>query len=683
MRRADIETLGRFTILGEIARGGVGVVYKAYDPKNQRTVAIKVLLRSDDNADYNTEIQIVRFQREADTMAMLCHPNIVPVYEIGEDHGVGYIVMEFIEGKSLKHVLALNEAIATEDMIRIMRGLLSALTYSHGHGVIHRDIKPANILIDSKGEAKLVDFGVAKTESSTLTIAGSVIGTISYMSPEQMSCRPVDTRSDIFSAGAVFYELLTGQRPFLGTVGTIEMQVLNVEPHRPSFISHRCPLEFDNVVMKAMAKLPNNRYQTAAAFIEAIDDALLPDTEKTLDYVSDATTLFINRPSLGKLKLPPCTPDNLAQPANFSAERPRPNLSTDDIVFTRKSHHQTILIIVIIFIIVAVIAGAGVVTWRWLLPSPPLVEIAQPEHAPAPELAPIVTPPVVEPLLPPPPQPVASPAPPPPPVANPAPPPPPVASPAPPPPPVASPAPPPPPVVSSTSPPPPVAISTVEAATSVLAALRAIDCSLFAVEVASGNRVLVSGTIGESVSVAAIRSEIERSVPGVMYELSVRTMADRLCQPISIIAPMRVLNRAVAKPLILSTTHADASFTDGEMLILSVVGPPSIPYLQIDYFTLDGQVVHLLPNPLQTDGRIPKSGQRSIGDPTKGGRFWEVRAPFGVELIIAIASSQALFTRPHPEVEVSGKYLAELSTALKKLPPSTLATILPISSHAK
>ncbi|MEI8394522.1 MAG: serine/threonine-protein kinase [Rhodospirillaceae bacterium] len=626
-------------MLGEIARGAVGVVYKALDPENQRTVAIKTLLRNNFDADDDSDTQLIRFQREAEAMSRLQHPGIVAVYETGEDGAVGYIVMEYIDGQSLKDILATKEALVPESAVRIMRSLLSALAYSHEHGIIHRDIKPANILIDRNGEAKLADFGVAKTESSTLTIAGTVLGTISYMSPEQLSGRPIDLRSDIFSAGAVFYELLTGQRPFLGTVATIELQVLNVEPHRPSSISSNCAPQFDQVVMKAMAKRPEDRYQSATAFIRAIEAAVSAMADDTLDDGSEAPTQVFQRPQPVEAE-PQSRVSTTAQPTKAAWTE----AITAKTPIQPSTLHRYPVIIVLMVTMFAVTLGA---TWWWsiTLPVPPTSEPARPPQSPIAAPVPIIetTPPVTpEAALP---LPLPSPA-------------------------------------LSPLPPPP-AVSTKEAAITVLAALRAIECALFTVDVGSDDRLKISGTIGETISAKFIRDEIERTAPGVRYDLSVLTMVGRLCQPLNVIASQHALNRAVPKPVVLSTLRKDATLIDGEKLIVTVEAPQFIPFLQIDYFTLDGQVLHLLPNPLERDGRLPPSGRRTVGDPANNGRFWVVGAPFGVELIIVIASNQPLFARPHPEVEVAGKYLTDLAAALDKASPSTLATAMTIHSFPK
>ncbi len=261
--------LGKYEILRELGRGAMGVVYEAFDPSIERTVALKTIRRDQLEGDNAAEM-ITRFQREAKAAGRLNHPNIVAIYDFGEDGDTMFIAMEFVIGRELKNHFAKDERFELVDIARIMGELLGALEYSHNYGVVHRDIKPANIIIRPNGQVKVADFGIARIESSQYTQAGSVLGTPAYMSPEQFMGQTVDRRSDIFSAGVVLYEFLTGERPFSGTATTIMHKVLSVNPPPPSRLNVQTPKPFDAVIAKAMAKRPEDRFKTAAEFAEAI-----------------------------------------------------------------------------------------------------------------------------------------------------------------------------------------------------------------------------------------------------------------------------------------------------------------------------------------------------------------------------------------------------------------------------
>ena len=266
---ADINVIGKYEIRREIGRGAMGVVYEAYDPSIKRVVALKTI-RSDQLAGDDSAPVIARFRREAQAAGRLNHPNIVSIYDFGEDGGVWYIAMECVHGRELKECFETNERFKIADIVRIMAQILNALDYSHRQGVIHRDIKPANIFLMADGSVKVADFGIAHIESSNLTQVGTVLGTPSYMSPEQIQGLPVDGRSDLFSAGVVFYQFLTGERPFAGSASTTMQKVLKEDPLPPSTLNVQLPPAIDVVVRKALAKRADDRYQTAQEFADAI-----------------------------------------------------------------------------------------------------------------------------------------------------------------------------------------------------------------------------------------------------------------------------------------------------------------------------------------------------------------------------------------------------------------------------
>jgi len=294
---ADIpQKLGKYEIRRELGRGAMGIVYEGWDPMIARRVALKTVRREQLERSEAEEI-LSRFQREAQAAGRLNHPNVVAVYDFGEDaDGTAYIAMEFVEGKELKEYFDQAERFSLPETVRLMRELLGALAHAHKHGIVHRDIKPANIFILSSGQAKVGDFGIARIESSNLTQAGSVLGTPAYMSPEQFMGQQVDGRSDIFSAGVILYQFLTGEKPFAGQLTTIMHKVLKEEPIAPSELNVQAPRAFDQVVRKAMAKRPEDRYQTAEEFAgalqQALEGGLAGDADATLvSGAGDATVV--------------------------------------------------------------------------------------------------------------------------------------------------------------------------------------------------------------------------------------------------------------------------------------------------------------------------------------------------------------------------------------------------------
>jgi serine/threonine-protein kinase len=269
MWMAVISSLGKYEIRREIGRGAMGVVYEGYDPFIKRVVALKTI-RADQLASEDSENVIARFRREAQAAGRLSHPNIVSIYDFGEEAGTWFIAMEFIRGRELKECFEANERFTTASIVKIMSQILDALDYSHRQGVIHRDIKPANIFMLPDGSVKVGDFGIAHIEASNLTQVGAVMGTPAYMSPEQILGLPVDGRSDLFSAGVILYQFLTGERPFSGSAATTMQKVLKEDPLPPSSLNVQTPLEMDAIVRKALAKRPEDRFQTASEFAAAI-----------------------------------------------------------------------------------------------------------------------------------------------------------------------------------------------------------------------------------------------------------------------------------------------------------------------------------------------------------------------------------------------------------------------------
>jgi serine/threonine protein kinase len=272
---AEISKLGRYELRRMLGRGAMGVVYEGFDPNLSRRVAVKTILKS---IALDPEIErayAARFIQEAKAVARLNHPNIVQVYDFGVEGEVAYLVMEFIEGRELRNFFEANEKFALEEVVRIMCELLDALEFAHKAGVIHRDVKPANVMLDAQRRAKLADFGVARVQESEHSTMGTMVGTPAFMSPEQIKGGKIDRRTDIFSAGVVLYQLLTGEQPFKGEgAWTVSRRIVEDEPPPPSSVVHTVSPVFDSVVNKALAKMQTQRYASAGEFAGALRAAL-------------------------------------------------------------------------------------------------------------------------------------------------------------------------------------------------------------------------------------------------------------------------------------------------------------------------------------------------------------------------------------------------------------------------
>jgi eukaryotic-like serine/threonine-protein kinase len=251
---------GRYQVVRKLGAGGMANVYLAEDQELGRRVAIKIL--NDHHA--NDEQFVERFRREAKNAAALSHPNIVSIYDRGEAEGTYYIAMEYLDGRSLKELILSRGPAPLNVTIEYVRQILQALRFAHRHGIVHRDIKPHNVLVDAEGRVKVTDFGIARAGTSQMTEAGSIVGTAQYLSPEQARGTAVDQRSDLYSLGIVLYELLTGTLPFNGdTPVEIAMKHLSQIPEPPSHLRPELPHDLDLVVTRALAKDPDDRYQSA------------------------------------------------------------------------------------------------------------------------------------------------------------------------------------------------------------------------------------------------------------------------------------------------------------------------------------------------------------------------------------------------------------------------------------
>ncbi|MFN0183560.1 MAG: serine/threonine-protein kinase [Aquabacterium sp.] len=261
--------IGKYAIRREIGAGAMGTVYEGFDPGIERRVAIKTIgtaVRSE-----MSDSAVERFRREAQAAGRLAHPGIVLVYEFGEDADRSYIVMEYLEGVTLRQLMRSKGRLDLIDAYALARQLLIALDYSHKLGVVHRDLKPANLMVVDGRRLKIMDYGIARVGASSLTQTGSMMGTPTHMAPEQLMGREVDARADLWSAGVLLYEMLTGETPFgADTPVAVMHHVLQAEPALPSVRTPALGAAFDAVVARALAKAPENRFQTAAEFAAAL-----------------------------------------------------------------------------------------------------------------------------------------------------------------------------------------------------------------------------------------------------------------------------------------------------------------------------------------------------------------------------------------------------------------------------
>jgi hypothetical protein len=261
---------GRYEIVGELGRGAMGVVYKATDPVIGRAVAVKTIKLSEEGTGLTRPELLTRFQTEARAAGLLTHPNIVVVFDAGEEDGLYYITMELVEGKSVQALLDAGHAFPLPRVLRILEQTCSALQFAHERNVVHRDIKPANIMLTADDTVKVTDFGTAKIlQFGTVQQTAHVMGTPSYMSPEQVKGRAVDGRSDIFSLGVMLYEMITGEKPFPGqSITTVIYKIVNEEPVPPKQINPSIHPGISAAVMKALAKDPDARYQNCREMLE-------------------------------------------------------------------------------------------------------------------------------------------------------------------------------------------------------------------------------------------------------------------------------------------------------------------------------------------------------------------------------------------------------------------------------
>jgi serine/threonine-protein kinase len=262
---------GRYDLREELGRGAMGVVFHGFDPMIGRDVAVKTLRLSEAGTGLTREELIGRFQTEARAAGLLTHPNIVVVFDAGEEGGLFYITMEFVEGRSLQSLIDAHQPFPVPRVLKLMEQVCSALDFAHQHNVVHRDIKPANLMLTPDDTVKITDFGTAKILQFGTAQTAHVMGTPSYMSPEQVKGTPVDGRSDIFSLGVILYELMTGEKPFPGqNITTVIYKIINEEPIPPRSLDSSIHPGLSAVISRALAKDPNVRYQSCHELLTAL-----------------------------------------------------------------------------------------------------------------------------------------------------------------------------------------------------------------------------------------------------------------------------------------------------------------------------------------------------------------------------------------------------------------------------
>jgi len=660
------ETIGKYEIRGKLGAGAMGTVLDAFDPVIERRAALKIIPKPAEN-DAEGQEGLARFKREAQAAGRLNHPNIVAVYDYGEDGANAWIAMELVEGGTLKQILDRGGRMPLPEIMRVMDQMLAGLDYSHKRGVVHRDIKPANLMLTADQQIKIADFGIARIENSSMTQVGTVMGTPSYMAPEQLRGEPVDARADIWASGVLLYQLLTGEKPFEGGYSSVLHKALNTEPTPASALAVTAPRGFDAVISKALAKRPEDRFASAGAFAEAIRAAALGPMPSPQPAEADATLVASPPRSAPTRPEPPRVPPAEAPP--MARKGPPVALIGGGVA-------------------VLVAAGAGF----FLLggnpappPSTPPPFVSAAAIAPVPNLvqiAPSPTPPV--PVAVPVPVPMAVPVPAPGPAAsattlsNPPP-----ASPSPvvgalPPPVIAPPAPrvaptnatpnvpAAPPVLTAPSEttagaaPPPQQLALAQpprldfrAAAS--AAAQAPTCGLIA-SAATDTSLTLEGVLRRGDDAALRRALALRDIPADAARLALQPFDGPYCPALDLLRP--VLAAAGAAPRV--TTLGRTPLLAGDLLRFDVTMPDWPGHLYVAYFMKSGEVAHLVPSATHPAGAVVR-----LGEPRAGFPGWEVSEPFGTDLLVVVVSEGPLFGASRPLVETQEAYLAALGEALR------------------
>ena len=334
---------GRYDLREELGRGAMGVVFHGFDPVIGRAVAVKTLRLSEAGTGLSREELVGRFQTEARAAGLLAHPNIVVIFDAGEEDGLFYITMEFVEGRSLQSVIDARQPFPVPRVMKLMEQVCAALDFAHQHNVVHRDIKPANLMLTADDVVKITDFGTAKILQFGTAQTAHVMGTPSYMSPEQVKGKPVDGRSDIFSLGVILYELMTGEKPFPGqNITTVIYKIINEEPISPRSLDSSIHPGLSAVITRALAKEPADRFQSCHELMSALKNYHeLSGTESTTRMApfSSKPPVGLNRSPVQPLRPPTITPLRAAaiQPISKSSNTEIPALPFSPIEMEREA----------------------------------------------------------------------------------------------------------------------------------------------------------------------------------------------------------------------------------------------------------------------------------------------------------------------------------------------------------
>ncbi|NOY70758.1 MAG: protein kinase [Gammaproteobacteria bacterium] len=570
--------IGKYQVERVIGQGSMGVVYLAYDPFMERKVAIKTL-RNDLLHDESEDSQIsIRFRGEAKAYGRLLHPNIVTCYSYDETDDLAYIVLEYVEGATLKEFFSKAQDIELSQSFDIIKEILSALKYAHSKGVIHRDIKPANLIFSESGQIKVTDFGIARIDTQHLTHTGSVVGSPGFMSPEQFTGRTVDHRTDLFSVAVIFYQLLTRKKPFRGSdLGEILHSVLSETPQAPSLLNPLLVKELDRVVLKALNKKPEDRYQSAEAFIDALDKVRpFCVTDRSVDKIDEAdeTLLTIEK-----------------------SDEPETKKVRGKGFFSKVS---MISFVIVVSVIIAV--------YVFTLPGQPVqksdktIERIFSEGALGSDI-------LLEEYA------------------------------------------------SQTG----RKQFTASLNESIKSLANTYKCARVDVFITPDNAVQLSGYLATDKEVTSLNNKVKllSGVTDVASTLEVR--AKPFCKVTELLAAYQSSEFSVF------SKNNPLQFKEGESLILNITSPSYDAYVYVDYFLLDGTVVHLLPNAIEIENYFSRNTVVNIGGNNKKESRWAIGPPFGKEMITLIASDIPLFTEERPEVESAEVYLKALSLGLNEI----------------
>lgn len=620
----------KYEVRGTLGAGAMGTVYDAVDRIIERRVAIKVVNRPNESDPEAVEAH-ARFRREAQAAGRLSHPNIVGVYDYGENATQAWIVMELVEGGSLKGRLDKQERFTTPEIVRIMGEVCAGLQYSHQRGVVHRDIKPGNIMLTPDGQVKIADFGIARLENSSMTQVGTLIGTPSYMAPEQFRGEPVDLRADIWAAGVMLYQLLTGEKPFEGGFSAVMHKALHTEPPPPSTLSVTTPRGFDAVISRALAKRPDDRFGSAAEFAEAIRAATTapaaapaPGGLPGLPGLNEDATVVTARPGplpgAGTTPAAPRPPAPPAPPAKDGKGAPvaliaggagalvvaagaawfflaGPGAGPDPALVERQRQEQAAADAAVREAAARAQAAAEATAREQAAREAAAREAAAREQALREAAA----------------------------------------------------------RQQQQQQQQQVAVARLDLRAAAQALATGTPCSLIAWSATDRNMTL-AGVVRRGDEAAIRRDLSERGVPEDAARLALTVFDGPYCGALDLFRP--VLGPAGAAPTV--ELMGRQPLQKGDLVRFDVQMPDWPAHLYLAYFMKSGEVANLVPSTL-----YPAGARTRLGEPQGSFTGWEVDEPFGTDLAVIIASDRPLFGNTRPIIESQEAYLAALGAALR------------------